>query len=56
MIKIIDTKIFKKIGIIQILVGLGLIIYELNKMDMYSIVNVALGFILIISSFIYYMD
>ncbi len=52
----IDTKIFKKIGIIQILIGLGLIVYGLNKIDMYSIINVGFGIVLIISSFIYYMD
>ena len=52
----INTKIFKKIGIIQILIGLGLIIYGLNTIDMFSIVNVSFGVVLIISSFIYYMD
>jgi len=53
---VINSKIFKKIGIIQILVGLGLIIYGSNTMDMYSIINVGFGVVLIISSFMYYMD
>jgi len=52
----INTKIFKKIGVIQIFIGLGLIIYGLNKIDMYSIVYASFGAMLIISSFIYYMD
>lgn len=56
MIKIIDTKIFKKIGVIQAFIGLGLIVHALSTMDTYGIIHCSVGVLLIIISFIYYID
>jgi len=50
------TKIFKKIGIIQICIGLGLLAYGSYTNNLYSLIYVSFGVLLIISSFIYYFD
>ena len=52
----ITTKTFRKIGIVQIFIGLGIVAYGLYTNNLYSLIHITIGILMIMSSVLYYFD